>query len=154
MARKISKSQPAPFWERKGLAELDSAEWESLCDGCGLCCLHKLEDIDTGKVHYTDVACKLLDITQCRCTQYARRHELTPDCVQLSPLRLETLKWMPRSCAYRLMYEGKPLPDWHPLVSGQADGAHAAGVSVRGRAVAEHRIDLSELEDRIVSWNR
>lgn len=154
MADKQRNSHSAPFWERKRLDELDTHEWEALCDGCGLCCLHKLEDADTGKVYYTDVACRLLDIDACRCTRYARRHELVPDCVRLSPEHLETLEWMPSTCAYRLRYEGKPLPAWHPLVSGDAGAVHVAGVSITARAVSEHVVDLSELEERIVDWDR
>jgi uncharacterized cysteine cluster protein YcgN (CxxCxxCC family) len=150
MGDKQANSKVAPFWETKRLEELDAGEWESLCDGCGLCCLHKLEDVDTGEIHYTDVACRLLDIEQCRCTQYRRRHELVSDCVRLSAEHLEALEWMPSTCAYRLRYEGKPLPKWHPLVSGDAASARLAGKSIRGWAVPEQTVDLSELEERIV----
>ena len=153
MAGKKARSETPPFWETKRLEDLDAREWESLCDGCGLCCLHKLEDADTGEIHYTDVACRLLDIEQCRCTQYARRHALVPDCVRLSTARLDELKWMPSTCAYRLRYEGKPLPQWHPLVAGDAAAARRAGRSVRGWAVREQTVDLGELEQRIVRRN-
>lgn len=153
MTERAANSASAPFWETKRLEELDAREWESLCDGCGLCCLHKLEDVDTGEIHYTDVACRLLDIERCRCTQYARRHERVPDCVRLSAERLEELKWMPSTCAYRLRYEGKPLPKWHPLVSGDAASAQLTGHSIRGWAVEEQSVDLRELEERIVRRN-
>jgi uncharacterized cysteine cluster protein YcgN (CxxCxxCC family) len=145
-------STNGPFWETKRLEEMSTAEWESLCDGCGLCCLHKLEDFDSGDVYYTDVACRLLDLKRCRCRGYARRHALVPDCVKLEASQLEHLQWMPVSCAYRLLYEGKPLPSWHPLVSGDPDSVHAAGISVRGRAVAESSVSLDDLQKRIVNW--
>lgn len=104
-----------PFWRRKTLAEMSHDEWESLCDGCGKCCLHKLEDEETGEIVYTDVACRLLDLTRCRCRHYRRRHELVPGCARLGPDRLDELRRMPSSCAYRLLHEGKDLPWWHPL---------------------------------------
>lgn len=146
------KSSNGPFWETKRLEDMSSVEWEALCDGCGLCCLHKLEDFDSGEVFYTDVACRMLDLDRCRCRRYARRHTLVPDCVKLDAAQLEHLKWMPASCAYRLLYEDKPLPSWHPLVSGDPDSVHAAGVSVRGRAVPEHSVSLDDLQDRVVDW--
>jgi uncharacterized protein len=140
------------FWETKTLAELSRDEWEALCDGCGLCCLHKLEDVETGRIHYTDVACRLFEPQRCRCRSYAERHRLVRDCIRLSPTDPETLKWMPTTCAYRLRHEGKPLPSWHPLVSGDPESVHRAGVSVRGRTVPEQRVDLRRLEQRVVTW--
>ncbi len=139
-----------PFWRRKALAEMTGAEWESLCDGCGKCCLHKLEDEDTGEIAHTNVACRLLDIGACRCTRYAERFRFVPDCVQLDPGNVGALSWMPSTCAYRLLAEGKELPAWHPLVSGDPDSVHRAGVSVRGRCVPERK--AGDLFDHIVSW--
>ncbi len=138
------------FWHKKGLQELTRDEWESLCDGCALCCLEKLEDVHSGEISYTNVACRLLDLESCRCTNYAQRQRYIPDCIALNPDNIGELKWMPSSCAYRLLAEGRDLPDWHPLVSGDAESALAAGISVRGRCVAEK--DAGDLEDHIVSW--
>lgn len=121
-----------------------------MCDGCGLCCLHKLEDAETGEVHYTNVACRLLDLGSCRCGRYADRHRLVPDCLRLDPGNVAALAWLPPSCAYRLVAEGRDLPWWHPLVSGDPETVHRAGVSVRGRAVSERR--AGDLEDHIVAW--
>ena len=143
-------SGDAPFWRRKTLAEMTPAEWESLCDGCGKCCLHKLEDEDTGEIAHTNVACRLLDIGTCRCSRYAERQRLVPDCVQLDPGNVGALKWMPSTCAYRLLAEGKDLPAWHPLVSGDPDSVHRAGISVRGRCIPERK--AGDLFDHIVMW--
>lgn len=112
-------------------------EWESLCDGCGKCCLHKLQDADTDEIFPTNVACRLLDVETCRCTDYSNRKVKVPDCVQLSPKTAGTLNWLPSTCAYRLIANGEDLPHWHPLVSGDSETVHVAGVSVRGRAVSE-----------------
>ncbi len=139
-----------PFWRAKTLDQLSRDEWESLCDGCGKCCLHKLEDMDTGRVHYTNVACRLLDLGTCRCGNYPKRQALVPDCISLDPTLVDALKWMPSTCGYRLVAERKDLPWWHPLVSGDSETVHQAGVSVRGRAVAEHL--AGELEDHVVDW--
>ncbi|HEX5419729.1 MAG TPA: YcgN family cysteine cluster protein [Gammaproteobacteria bacterium] len=141
-----------PFWETKRLEELTREEWESLCDGCARCCLRKLEDEDTGAVYYTDVACRLLDRTTCRCRRYGQRRKLVPDCVGLTPEAVHRFSWMPSTCAYRLLAEGKPLPPWHPLISGDPESVHRAGISVRGRVVAETDIDEAELEQHLVDW--
>jgi uncharacterized cysteine cluster protein YcgN (CxxCxxCC family) len=139
------------FWETKSLAEMSTQEWESLCDGCGRCCLAKLEDAATGSLHYTNVACRLLDTTTCRCTRYATRTSLVRDCIALSPEDLATLAWMPASCAYRIVHEGRPLPWWHPLISGDPHSVHAAGISVRGRCESETLVD-DDLEFHLVDW--
>jgi uncharacterized cysteine cluster protein YcgN (CxxCxxCC family) len=141
-----------PFWESKQLADFTREEWESLCDGCGRCCLVKLEDEDTGELFYTNVACQLLDMETCRCIAYERRTEEIPGCLVLSYQDLETIDMMPPTCAYRRMKEGRPLAAWHPLVSGDSDSVHAAGISVRGKVVPEQYIHPRQLEDHIVEW--
>ena len=138
------------FWRRKGLSDMSHEEWESLCDGCGKCCLHKLEDKDNGAVVYTNVACRLLDLGSCRCTGYDKRTRWVPECIELSRQRLEAFAWLPGTCAYRLLAEGKDLPDWHPLVSGDPCGVHAAGVSVRAWAVSERQ--ARRLDEHIIAW--
>jgi uncharacterized cysteine cluster protein YcgN (CxxCxxCC family) len=141
------------FWETKALGEMSAAEWEALCDGCARCCLIKLEDVETGRIHYTDVACRLLDANLCRCTDYTNRQARVPGCLRLTPQSLpEMAAWLPPTCAYRLLHEGKPLYDWHPLVSGDAESVHASGISVRGRTVAEKDVAEAELENRTVRW--
>ncbi len=139
-----------PFWKTKSLQEMNAEEWESVCDGCGKCCLHKLEDPDTKKVFYTDVACRLLDLKTCRCRDYAHRDRLVPDCVRLSPDNIQRLHWMPSTCGYRLLAEGRDLAWWHPLVSGDPNSVHRAGVSVWDRVVAEEK--AGDLEDHLVEW--
>ncbi len=141
-----------PFWESKSLAEMTEAEWESLCDGCGRCCLIKLEDSETGQIDDTDVACKLFDSHRCSCRDYANRQTRVPDCVKLDPETAATIAWMPRTCAYRLLAEGHPLYWWHPLVSGDPESVHEAGISVRGQVVDERRVADADLEDHIVYW--
>ncbi len=142
-----------PFWKEKPLEGLSPAEWESLCDGCGRCCLVKLEDADTGQIHFTDVACKLLDAGTCRCSDYAHRRRKVRDCIKLTPAAARTLGWLPPSCAYRLVAEGRDLAWWHPLVSGRPDSVHEAGVSVRGRVkVSEREVRLDDYPDHIVAW--
>jgi hypothetical protein len=147
-------AEVAPFWRTKTLHEMTPAEWESLCDGCARCCLLKLEDEDTGDIAHTDVACRLLDLDACRCTRYAERASLVPDCRVLDPERVARLAWLPSTCAYRRLDEGRGLPDWHPLVTGDPDSVHRAGISVRHRSLSETEVDTDELEDRIVSWPR
>jgi uncharacterized protein len=139
-----------PFWETKTLAEMTRAEWESLCDGCGRCCLHKLRDEDTGAVWWTNVSCRLLDTTACRCTRYAERRRLVPDCVRLTPQNLPEIDWLPPTCAYRRLQEGQGLAWWHPLVSGDPATVHEAGISVRGRALDERK--AGPLEHHLVEW--
>ncbi len=130
-----------PFWKRKSLDEMSPAEWESLCDGCAKCCLGKVDDpAGTGLVT-TAVACRLLDIEACRCTSYGDRHRFVPDCVRLTPAKVRKLAWLPATCAYRLLAEGGDLPGWHPLISGEPESVHAAGQSVRGRAISERGVD-------------
>ena len=140
------------FWEEKTLAELTPEEWESLCDGCAKCCLHKIEDIDSGEVYYTNVACRLLDLKTCRCSDYANRSRLVPDCLQLSADLVGQLSWLPESCAYRRVAEGKPLTWWHPLISGDPATVRQVGVAVCGKVVAEGEVDLDDLEDMVVDW--
>ncbi|MEM7695017.1 MAG: YcgN family cysteine cluster protein [Pseudomonadota bacterium] len=141
-----------PFWTRNSLEEMSPEEWEALCDGCGRCCLNKLEDADTGEIAHTNVACALFDAGTCRCKDYARRTETIPDCVQLTPEDVRTLPWLPATCAYRLLAEGEPLRWWHPLVSGDAQTVHLAGVSVRGRTVSEEDVAVEDYERFIVDW--
>jgi uncharacterized cysteine cluster protein YcgN (CxxCxxCC family) len=130
-----------PFWKRKSLAEMSAEEWESLCDGCALCCMLKVEDEDTGEVFYSDVACKLLDLETCRCTNYAQRAKLVADCIVLTADNSEPYEWLPQTCAYRRLAKGKELPAWHPLVTGDPDSVHAAGISMKGRATSEKNAD-------------
>lgn len=139
------------FWETTPLTKMTSREWEALCDGCGKCCLNKLEDEDTEEVALTRVACRLLDDATCRCAHYENRHEFVPDCIVLRPDNLDThAYWMPQTCAYRLLWQGKPLPDWHPLITGTAQSVHDAGVSVQGRTVSEFDVPFEEWEDHII----
>jgi uncharacterized protein len=137
------------FWERP-LADLSRAEWEALCDGCGQCCMHKLEDADTGEVHPTNVACKLLDITTARCTDYRHRRAFVPDCLRLTPRLAGQLDWLPQTCAYRLRADGEPLPEWHYLICGDREAVHRAGVSIRGKAVPEAQ--AGPLEDHVLPF--
>ncbi len=138
-----------PFWERKTLLEMTPEEWESLCDGCGRCCLNKLIS-DDDDIFFTDAACRLLNLETCRCGNYENRVCEVPDCVVLTADNISGLRWMTSTCAYRLLAEGRPLYDWHPLVSGDPESVHKAGISVRGRAISEQ--DVIDLDQRIVDW--
>ena len=129
------------YWKRKSLAEMNAEEWEGLCDGCALCCMHKLEDEETGELFYTDVACKLLDLGSCRCIDYANRAKRVADCLVLSIGRPEEFEWLPASCAYRRLAGGQDLPAWHPLLTGDPESVHDAGISLRGEAVSENDTD-------------
>jgi uncharacterized cysteine cluster protein YcgN (CxxCxxCC family) len=137
-----------PFWKQKRLDEMTAEEWESLCDGCGKCCLHKIEDEDSGDIAFTNVACRYLDLDTCRCSDYANRQKNVSDCVRLTPALVPTLRWLPDSCAYRLVAEGRDLFWWHPLVSGDKATVHAA--SVRGEVISED--DVADLENHIQDW--
>jgi len=150
MVTKPAPSSDEPFWRRKRLSQMTQAEWESLCDGCGKCCLHKLQYEKPRHVQYTNVACRLLDLGTCRCTDYAHRREKVPDCVRLTPDTIKKLRWLPSTCAYRVLAEGGDLAWWHHLVSGDRDTVHSAGISVRGRAIAERAADI--LDHHIVTW--
>ena len=144
------KPDSPPFWQTTPLSAMSREQWESLCDGCGRCCLHKVEDADTGQVHYTEVACRLLNIGTAKCKNYKARWDDVPDCVELSPVVMAQIGWLPSTCAYRLISEQKPLAWWHPLVSGDPDSVHRAGISVRGRVITESKADL--LDYHIVTW--
>ncbi|MEL6681858.1 MAG: YcgN family cysteine cluster protein [Pseudomonadota bacterium] len=138
------------FWETKKMDEMSRPEWEALCDGCGKCCLNKLED-DEGTVALTRVACRLLDDSTCLCVNYADRHNYVPECIVLTPKTIEkNMYWLPQTCAYRLIYEGRPLYDWHPLISGDPISVHRAGVSVQGMTVPEFEVDEDAWEDHII----
>jgi uncharacterized cysteine cluster protein YcgN (CxxCxxCC family) len=143
-------SPTAPFWKRKALAQMSRAEWESLCDGCAKCCLYRLEDADSRRIYFTNVHCRLLDADTARCTDYANRSRRVPDCVTITPAVLEDPYWLPSTCAYRLLAEGKDLPAWHPLRSGDSATVRRAGHSVSGRTVSEDTAD--ELEGHLVDW--
>jgi len=136
------------FWETTPLEAMTREQWESVCDGCGKCCVHKLEDADTGEIHLTNVACKLLDRTSARCSNYRHRRAYVPDCVRLTPKLLRGIRWLPESCAYKLLEAGKPLPEWHHLVSGDPEAVHRAGMSVRGWTVSEQ--EAGDLEYHLV----
>ncbi len=139
------------FWETVPFDQLDHDEWEALCDGCGKCCLNKLEDEDTQEVWLTRVACRLFDDSTCRCGQYETRKQIVPECIVLTPAGIEGhMYWLPRTCAYRLRYLGKPLPDWHPLVSGRAESVHEAGISMRGATVPEFDVPEDDWEDYLI----
>lgn len=143
------------FWEKKPMAKLSKREWEALCDGCGKCCLNKIEDEETRRVYLTRVACRLFDDSTCKCGQYKIRHQFVPECIVLRPDNIdEHAYWMPRTCAYRLVWQGKPLPNWHPLVSGDPETVHDAGVSMRGRTVAEFEVDEDDWEDHLIEEPR
>lgn len=140
------------FWRAKKLEQMSQEEFESLCDGCGKCCLHKLEDEDTGDVYYTKVACRYLDHDTSRCREYTDRQRLVEACAVLTPATVKETYWLPETCAYRLVAEVIPLFDWHPLVSGDPNSVHMAGVSVRGRIVHEQSVNVEDLEDYVIRW--
>jgi uncharacterized protein len=140
------------FWDEKTLAEMTPEEWESLCDGCGRCCLVKLEDEDSGAIITSDVHCKLLDGDTCRCTNYPQRQKHVPDCIKLTPENVLELGWIPNTCAYRRLAEGRGLAWWHPLVSGDPETVVTVGVSVKGRTFSERDVKPGEWEDHAVDW--
>ncbi|QLF94354.1 YcgN family cysteine cluster protein [Pseudomonas sp. ABC1] len=139
-----------PFWIRKTLSQLDRDEWESLCDGCGLCCLQKLEDEEDGAVYYTRVACKLLDLQTCQCSDYPARRASVPDCIQLTAADAVDFKWLPPTCGYRLVAEGKDLPLWHHLVCGDRQAVHDERISQAGRMIAEDSVDEDDWEQYLI----
>ena len=141
-----------PFWEEKTLSQMSPAEWEALCDGCGRCCLIKLEDEDTGTIVTSDVHCKLLDGESCRCSDYPNRQRKVPDCIKLTPENVVSTSWIPTTCAYRRIAEGRGLAWWHPLISGDPETVVAVGVSVRGRTVSETEVGPDEWESHAVDW--
>ncbi len=141
-----------PWWNTKALAELTRIEWEALCDGCAKCCLHKLEDEDTGEVFYTKVRCRYLDESVCRCTDYANRSVLVSNCIQLDRDNVGSLDWLPSSCAYRLRANHENLADWHPLVSGDKNSVHEAEVSIRGRAISDEFVHPDGYDEHIIQW--
>ena len=139
-----------PFWERKTLAQMDDEEWESLCDGCGLCCLHKLEDEEDGGVYYTNIACRLLNRDTCECSDYKNRHKHVPDCIQLTAEQASNFAWLPNTCAYRLLSQGEPLPEWHYLICGDPEQVHKQRISRSGRMLAEASVPDDEWEDHLI----
>ncbi len=139
------------YWEDTSPSRMTRPEWEALCDGCGKCCMNKLEDEDTGEVVMTRVACRLFDDTTCRCAQYPIRHQFVPECIVLKPTNMDAnLYWMPETCAYKLLWQGKKLYDWHPLISGDPQSVHDAGVSMQSRTVPEFEIDEDDWEDHVI----
>ena len=139
-----------PFWQQKTLDDMSDAEWESLCDGCGQCCLHKLMDEDTDEIYFTNVACRQLNIKTCQCRNYARRFEYEPDCIKLTRENLPTFEWLPPTCAYRLVSEGKDLPLWHHLVCGDPDAVHHERISQSGRMLSEGSVPEDDWEDYLI----
>jgi uncharacterized cysteine cluster protein YcgN (CxxCxxCC family) len=138
------------FWKTKKLSEMTTEEWESLCDNCGKCCLHKLEDEDTGDIYFTSVVCNLIDLDTCRCTRYAERTQLVPECLNLKQHDFAEYNWLPATCAYRLLTDEQELPSWHPLLSGTAESVQDAGVAISSYAMKES--DINDLEDHIIEW--
>ena len=151
MARIEQDVGDIPFWREKTLEEMDKSEWESLCDGCARCCLLQLIDDETGALAVTSVACSLLDSQSCSCTDYERREFRIIGCLRLTPQLVRSLDWLPVTCAYRLLAEGHDLPSWHPLVSGDPQSVHHAGISIRGKTVSEDDVEPEDLEDWIIS---
>lgn len=141
-----------PDWWEQPLTTLTTSQWEALCDGCGRCCLHKLEDAESGELHFTGVHCGYLDAHSCRCTGYAQRSRLVPDCIALTPADTAAMAWLPSTCAYRLRARGQPLPPWHPLLTGDPDSVHRAGISVRGRTISDEHVHPDGYDEHIVRW--
>lgn len=139
-----------PFWETTSLKDMSREQWESLCDGCALCCLHKLEDEDTNEVYYTEVHCRYMDSDNCRCTVYQERQKKVPNCVWLTPEQASEFRWLPESCAYRVLAEGRKLADWHPLISGDPESVHQANISIKGKGVADDQVAEEDWEDHII----
>ena len=147
------KQRSIPFWEAKSLEEMDPVEWESLCDGCAKCCLFKIEDSDSGKVFYTDIACRMLDLKTCRCKIYEHRFEVIKDCLSLTYEKLLTIDWLPETCAYRRLAEGRGLAWWHPLISGSQETVRQAGISICGKPIKrELSVDLLKIEEHVIDW--
>jgi len=142
----------AEFWQEKSIFDMSTQEWESLCDGCARCCLHKLEDDESEEVYYTSVVCRYLNEGKCACTRYEERTKLVPDCIQLTPIGALDYEWLPTTCAYRLVAEGKDLEWWHPLVSGSSETVHEAGISVKGKCTSELYVHPDAMEDHIITW--
>jgi hypothetical protein len=140
------------FWEEKSLEEMSGSEWESLCDGCARCCLLKIEEADSEEVHYTSVVCKYMDESTCQCNEYDNRNSLVPDCVWLTIDTVESYKWLPKTCAYRIKAEGRSLHSWHPLLSGRSDTVHEIGISVVGKCISEEHVHSNDVEDNIIHW--
>jgi uncharacterized cysteine cluster protein YcgN (CxxCxxCC family) len=138
------------FWETKKLSEMTTQEWESICDGCGKCCLNKLEDEESGEIFFTSVVCNLIDLDSCRCTRYSERTTLVPECLDLKQHEFAEYNWLPATCAYRLLSDGKQLPSWHPLISGTEESVKEAGVSICSYAMKES--EVNDLEDHIIKW--
>ena len=141
-----------PWWQTKSLADMSDDEWESLCDGCAKCCLVKLEDADTEEIYYTNVSCQLLDTESCRCSDYAGRHRIVDDCIKLDRSNVNKLQWLPKSCSYRLVAAGQPLPEWHYLRTGNRQTLHSYGASLRGKVVSERDVRDDDIEDHIIKW--
>lgn len=142
-----------PFWQQTKLSDMTQDQWESLCDGCGKCCVLKLEDIDTGAIYYTDVSCKLLCTKTATCTNYQDRKRHVPDCVILRADNLDALHWMPESCAYRRLHEGRDLPAWHPLITGNKDAMKAANHSVANQVISEMNVAEADMPDHLFDWD-
>ncbi len=146
------KKLPHQFWKHKSLTELSPAEWEALCDGCAKCCLHRFEDQETREIQFTNVCCRYLDQATCRCTDYPNRSVNVPDCVSVTPEILKDPYWLPETCSYRLLAEGRDLPEWHPLVSGDPQTVILSGNSVGGRVISE--LEADDLEYHMIDWVR
>ena len=140
------------WWQTKSLAEMSEPEWESLCDGCGKCCLVKLQDYDNDDIYFTNVTCELLDTESCQCSDYAGRHAIVTDCIKLDRNNINEISWLPQSCSYRLLDAGLPLPEWHHLRSGDRQTLHSYGASLRGKVISERFVHDDDIEDHIIKW--